>query len=365
MKTLTYLPTLLALTIQVMVSGQTQDNQDRKIRIDIMGSKDPVKMDYANSNVTITAEDYEQLLEQANDLKMSANKLRREAQTVETQSLLKHIEASECSKRISLQKFEANRVVILNLFSKTKKHSTVYNNVQNSYSESERFMKLAKEMREEANAQLSMQAKYGNMINAEVEEALALEKQNEVLRLLESHQDPYTQNKMPSTLVYQTKMYSIESLLTGALQQAQDIKMTVQQLRLSALNSTPNQKAVLIQEAISLEHDYVVKQLEIAHLKSVANYEQFDRNRKNIILLMEQIDEDALLRQAAQLNDAAERLMKISKEIREEANAQLTEAAKIGAMSNAEEAVILALGKQQQSIQVLDKGSLKAVVASR
>jgi hypothetical protein len=37
MKTLTYLTTLLALTTQVMVNGQTPGNQTRKIRVDIMG----------------------------------------------------------------------------------------------------------------------------------------------------------------------------------------------------------------------------------------------------------------------------------------------------------------------------------------
>ena len=52
MKTLTYLPTLLALTIQVMVSGQTQGNQARVVRIDIMGPKQPIKMNYSNSNIT-------------------------------------------------------------------------------------------------------------------------------------------------------------------------------------------------------------------------------------------------------------------------------------------------------------------------
>ena len=108
MKTLSYLPTLLALTIQAMVIGQTQGNQARKIRVDIMGPKEPVKMNYANSNVTISIKEYEQLLEQANQLKVNASKLREEAISAETQSTMKRIEASEISGRISLQKFEQN-----------------------------------------------------------------------------------------------------------------------------------------------------------------------------------------------------------------------------------------------------------------
>ena len=40
MKTLTAIPTMLALTIQVMVVGQTQGNQARKVRMDISAKKE-------------------------------------------------------------------------------------------------------------------------------------------------------------------------------------------------------------------------------------------------------------------------------------------------------------------------------------
>lgn len=93
MKTLTYLTTLLALTIQVMVNGQTQGNQARKIRVDIMGAKTPVAMKYTNSNITLTMEEYTQLLEQAKQLKIGAQKLREEAELAEQNYLTKQIEA--------------------------------------------------------------------------------------------------------------------------------------------------------------------------------------------------------------------------------------------------------------------------------
>jgi post-segregation antitoxin (ccd killing protein) len=140
MKTLSYLPTLLALTIQVMVIGQTQGNQARKIRVDIMGPKEPIKMNYANSNVTISIKEYEQLLEQANQLKVNASKLREEAISAETQSTMKRIEASEISGRISLQKFEQNKIVILEAFTRIPKNNINYTKGTVSYSESERFM---------------------------------------------------------------------------------------------------------------------------------------------------------------------------------------------------------------------------------
>ena len=69
MKTLTYLTTLLALTIQVMVNGQTHGNQAHKTRVDIMGPKTPVAMKYTNSNITLTIEEYTKFLEQTKQLK--------------------------------------------------------------------------------------------------------------------------------------------------------------------------------------------------------------------------------------------------------------------------------------------------------
>jgi len=383
MKTLSYLPTLLALTIQVMVIGQTQGNQARKIRVDIMGPKEPVKMNYANSNVTISIKEYEQLLEQANQLKVNASKLREEAISAETQSTMKRIEASEISGRISLQKFEQNKMIILDAFTRIPKNNINYTKGTVSYSESERFMKIAKEMREEAYAQLTIQARYGEMINAEEKEALALSKQQEVLSLFDK---AYPQLlKQTETLVAISPVtvqnteviesnkitliktsFTTADLLANAAEQAHEMKLTAQQLRMNALTSSPNQKAVLLNEALSLENDVISKQVEISMLKSKMDYEKFAQNQKVIALLIDQVKENTtLVSNVIQLNDEAERLMRIGKEMREEANAQLTSAAKFGAMSNAEETETLALGKQYESIQTIEKQYSNSIVASR
>jgi len=382
MKTLTYLPTLLALTIQAMVIGQTQGNQARKIRVDIMGPKEPVKMNYSNSNITISIQEYEQLLEQANNLKIDAKKLREEAVSAETQSIMKSIEASELSGKITLQKFEQTKVIILDLFTKIPKNNISYTKAQGSFTESERFMKIAKEIREEANAQLTIQARYAEMINAEEEETLALAKQEEVLSLFHkdhsqfiaidqtivsesTQQTPKPEAVESNVLPASKKNNMTENLLAAAAEQAYEMKMTAQQLRQNALTSSPNQKTVLLNEAISLENDIIAKQVEISLLKSKMNYEKFFENKKAIALLMDDVKDETVLNKAMEVNNEAERLMKIGREMREEANAQFTASAKFGAMSNAEETEIFALGKQQKSMQILDKDSLKAVVASR
>ncbi len=379
MKTLIYLPTLLALTIQVMVNAQTPGNQARKIRVDIMGPKEPVKMSYANSNVTMSITEYNQLLEQSNQLKIQATKLKEEIASVEYASLLKQIEVSEMAAQISLQKFEHNRGVILQIFPKIPNNTTTFSTAKISYSESERYMKLAKEMREEANAQPSIQAKYGNMSNAEEKENQALAKQQEVLNLFQAHYpallqqlaDVYDINnevRLPAdnnaTVVDEEQQ--LLSSLSNHLKQANDMKATPEQLRANAELVSPGQKLILMNEALSLEADYLMKQLEISANKSMLNYQKFSNNRILIASLIEKVQDDkSLVSKAGQLNQEAEYLMKIGKEIREEANAQLTNAAKYGASTNAEEKEIQALQKQTESIAVLENYHAKSLVASR
>ena len=51
--------------------------------------------------------------------------------------------------------------------------------------------------------------------------------------------------------------------------------------------------------------------------------------------------------------------------MREEGNAQLTIQAKYGAISNAEEKETLALSKQYESIQTLEKNNVKILLANK
>jgi hypothetical protein len=50
----------------------------------------------------------------------------------------------------------------------------------------------------------------------------------------------------------------------------------------------------------------------------------------------------------------AEAFLKLGKEIREEANAQLTKAAILGEISNAEEKETMAINKQQETLKTLE-----------
>lgn len=383
MKTLTYLTTLLALTTQVMVNGQTQGNQTRKIRVDIMGAKEPIKMNYVNSNITLSEKEYLQLLEQANTLKVNAKQLRDEAISIEQQSIVKQIEASELSAQISFHKFELNRGIILDVFPQIPQNTITYTKAYHSYAESERFMKIAKEMREEGNAQLTIQAKYGDYSNAEEKEELALTKQQEALDLIAKTHPQLLQEKQlvlnkgvaNNVSINHTAIANdsqldqssqLSNLLYETLKDANNLKYTAQELRKNATTSSPNEKQILINEAISFENDYLTKQLEISKLKSQLTNSKFVKNKNLINTLIDaQKDNIELVNKVNVLTSEAEYLLKISQEMREEGNAQLTVQAKYGAMSNAEEKEILALGKQYESIQTIEKYNSTMGIASR
>lgn len=371
MKTLTYLTTLLALTIQVMVNGQTRGNQTYKTRVDIMGPKTPVAMKYTNSNITLTMEEYTKLLEQAKQLKIGAQKLREEAELAEQNYITKQIEASQLSAQISLHKFQENKKTILVFYNQTPNTNKVYTQVALVDNESERLMKLAKEIREEAAAQLTLQAKIGSMSNAEEKEALALNKQAEAIEMIKNCLSDVKEEDVEEHLVQQTevsveKSEQLMEALFEALTQADNMKTTAQSLRETAQTASVNEKSVLINEAVNLEKEYIAKRVEISNIKSALTYDLFNKNRIMINELVGKAkDNSEVINYVTQLNHEAERLMKLGKEMREEANAQLTNAAKYGSMSNAEETELFAINKQTESIQYIEKNNLVIVIASR
>lgn len=373
MKTLTYLSTLLVLIIQVTVSGQTQDNQTHVIRVDIMGAKEPVKMQYSNSNITLSETEYDQLKNQAQDLKLSAEKMRHDALLMEEQFFLKQIEASQLSAKISLHKFQENKKTILNLFSKVPSTPSIYQNANTFHAKSEHLMKIALEMREEAAAQFSLQAKLGSMTNAEENEMLALNKQQEALTILQNAlllKSPM-QNELSNTEKVMVNTNSVNAnqlmeLFVEATHQANNMLVTAKQLRETAKSALGNERDVLIKEALILENDFVSKRIEVSNLNAKLTYEKIAKNKLMINdMLIEIKNNDKLIDEVALLNIESDRLLKIGKEMREEGNAQLTTAAKHGALSNAEELESLALNKQHESIETIKKINPQMVIVSR
>lgn len=198
MKTNFYLPTLLAVIIQVMVSGQTQDNQITQIRKTLISNESAViNVTYSIRSNSINLLDLVKETEELNTTSQTfkdaaktkkgdeKKELLNEALFFEKQFVIKQIEISELLAKQTYQKLYQNRNYI-GLLMKTIKDDEYTSNLANNLnSEAEKFIRMAKEMREEANAQPNNASKLGNLTNAEDEEVLALNKQQQVFDIIE------------------------------------------------------------------------------------------------------------------------------------------------------------------------------------
>lgn len=206
MKTNLYL--LLVLTF--ILPALQLSSQEKKIRNELDGNKPPERMTAAtaktttdksagNFNMKAHTDSLAQLQKKSEELTAMAQKVRNdskgkseevkklllsEAVNLDKQSQMVQIASSELSARISNYKFNQNKTSIKTYVAKTGEENVpVY--TKNLIYDSEKIMRLAKEMREEANAQPNIASKLGTMGNAEEQESLALSKQVEALTQLE------------------------------------------------------------------------------------------------------------------------------------------------------------------------------------
>lgn len=359
MKTTTYLLTVLALAVQVMVYGQTSGNRTHKVRMDIRGMSKPAATAPACAAPELPA--LSALMEQASSLALTAQKLKEEAKKAEAQLVLKQIEVSALMASYHYKKFDENKLVIAPLLGKMAAGTYLYTKAHGLDNQAGYFMKTAREMREEADAQLTNEARYGNMTNAEVYEKLAIGKQEEVISLLS--QDHATGLPMQEAIVEVKDRSSglrrpANTELAEALAQAGDLKNTARQLREAAAAKEAYEKDMMLEEANNMEKEYILKEVEASEISGKMNQELFYRNRQLIAALIDHAKDNVqLLSKAKMLNSQAERFLKMGIEMREEANAQLTPAARYGDMSNAEEEELLALDIQQQILSFLGQAS--------
>ena len=224
MKTKTYLTTVLAFTLQMIVNGQTQDRQvnsdlkkteqssDKKILNSLKAQPietitpnaqsasitRPTILDQNQQYDDITSATTEHILylqKYGEELSLEAQKIRNNAKSksgiekcnlmshaldLDKQAMLKQIEALELSGKMSLLKFNENKKLIKSLVSSIKEDNIPYHS-KYLISSSEKNMRLAKEMRQEAYAFTNIASKLGTMGNAEEKELLALNEQTQVL----------------------------------------------------------------------------------------------------------------------------------------------------------------------------------------
>ncbi len=224
MKTKIYISTLLALTIQVMVNGQTQGNQVSQsvpqnklgaivrhtsssgIRTEATQPKIVVKKDnvvvktvlIANSSPSLPPtlkQQTDDLVLKSNVLKEAAQKtkgmakseLMAEANELYTQAETMLINALEVSGQKNKETYTLNKSNINQLLGIVNISAYAGKEAQSLISDAGMNMRLATEMREEAYAMPTKASKLGSMSNADEKEVVALGEQNQVIHILKTY----------------------------------------------------------------------------------------------------------------------------------------------------------------------------------
>lgn len=111
--------------------------------------------------------------------------LQLKAKSVFQQYELTQINASELAAELAITKYNSNKITITQLKNDYTGISIVITQINQLTTEADQFMRMAKEIREEAKAQPNNSAKIGVYSNAEEKETLALNKQDEAIKIFE------------------------------------------------------------------------------------------------------------------------------------------------------------------------------------
>jgi hypothetical protein len=189
MKTFIYTPTLLALLIPIMVSGQPLENLSRKITTTTQkDSSKEVIADY--SRLVKAANYYDKHSRTIKDASFGRQSRETEMMIVESDdlslnSLIKQTEASELAAKINYKSFEQNNKTIAILFAGNIKNLDSKDEAINLVSDAGKAMNTAKQLRQEARRMENVSARLGCMGNAEEKEFIALRKQEKAIGVLE------------------------------------------------------------------------------------------------------------------------------------------------------------------------------------
>ncbi len=137
-------------------------------------------------------------------------------------------------------------------------------------------------------------------------------------------------------------------------QQAEDLLLKSKYLREAAVNNTGLTKTELLEESNTLYKQAEMMMITALELSGISHKETYTLNKANLNQLLEKTNASAIAgKQAQSLIADAEMNMRFAYEMREEANAMPTSAAKLGSLSNADEKETLALGEQNQALNIL------------
>ena len=142
------------------------------------------------------------------------------------------------------------------------------------------------------------------------------------------------------------------------LAQADEMTQIEKQLRAEAAMKQGAEKAKLLQTASELNKQIEFVQIQASEINGKISIETFNFNRELFLLLIADPSvNDSYADRSEQLGWEAEQIIKLAKEMRQEAYAMPSNSGKLGTMLNAEEKENIALNKQNEAIQILNKKS--------
>jgi hypothetical protein len=189
----------LALTIQVMVYGQTPANRAKKSKfqdLNVGGSMSAYNRSLLSS---ATLDDAKYHLLKAEELQLSEKKLRAKANTKKGQEKAKliasanklarqvellQLQATEITGKCNLETFQFMEEVYAALLKDPNVSDNYVQRSENLKRQAEQHLKLAKEMRQEAYAMPNNAGRLGTLLNAQEMEEVALNKQKDAVNTL-------------------------------------------------------------------------------------------------------------------------------------------------------------------------------------
>lgn len=141
----------------------------------------------------------------------------------------------------------------------------------------------------------------------------------------------------------------------------EELNAMSQKIRTDAKAKPESVKKLLILEAGNLEQQSQLTQIAASNLSSRINNYKFNKNKTTIKTYVAKTGEDNVPVYTKNLIFDSDKIMRLAKEMREEANAQPNVASKLGTMSNADEQEEVALSKQIQALTTLERASQNAI----
>jgi hypothetical protein len=140
------------------------------------------------------------------------------------------------------------------------------------------------------------------------------------------------------------------------LSQAEELQASEKRLRAQANTKQGQEKATLIASANKLARQVEVLQIQASEIAGKFNVETFQFIEEVFAALLKDPNvNDNYMARSEELNSEAEQTLKFAKEMRQEAYAMPSNAGKLGTLLNAQEMEEIALHKQKEAINTLNK----------